>query len=334
MLKEGVKRKFLHSILVIAVTVGLLVYLAMTTDYNDFLNAINASRTGLFLLTAVVFSGITWFTDALGVHYQIGRLNNKLKFATVFRTKGASYLLNILNYNLALLGMAYYFKERGGSSFSENLGGFALITLVDLALLAMIGLIGMFVRPDVVTGRFVPFVWIGLAIGAAGPMFLKVIANRGRLLPGWIGRMLGHDLLTAFRTVTLRHLLGLMGLRALLVFEYIIMQAIFLLSFGFHVPFAYLVLVEPLLTLVGVIPISFSGIGTVQVVMRYVFSPYAPHGITAIAAVDAYSTASILCILLIRVVIGLFNISFLNRMKAAVSHGVNDQQAQADPRKT
>jgi len=322
MLKEDVKRKWLHSIIVLIVTGGLLVYLAMTTDYMAFWDAIRASRTGLFLLTALIFSGLTWLTDAMGVHYQLGRLDNGLKFTTVFRAKGASYLLNILNYNIALLGMAYYFKEKGNSSFSENLGGFALITLIDLALLALIGLIGMFVRPDVVNGRFVPFVWIGLAIGAAGPVVLKFISSRGRLLPGWVGRLLGHDLLTAFRTVKPGDLLVLMGLRAILVFEYIVMQAIFLFSFGFHVPFGYLVLVEPLLTLVGVIPISFSGIGTVQVVMRHVFPQYAPHGITAVAAVDAYSTASILGILLIRVLIGLLNLSFLNRMRTAVDQGL------------
>jgi len=318
-IKEGVRRKWLHKTLILSVTAGLLVYLGLTTDFKGFAYAIRASNIVLFLTTAIVFSGITWLTDALSVHYQIGRLNKGLKFSTVFRTKGASYLLNILNYNLALLGMSYYFKEQGGSSFSKNLGGFALITMLDLAILALIGLIGMFARPDVVTGRFVPFVWVGLALGAAGPVFLKIIAGKAGLMPGWLGKILGHDLLTAFREASLGHILVLMGLRAVLVFEYIIMQALFLLSFGFHVPFAYLVLVEPMITLVGVIPISFSGIGTVQVVMRYVFSAYAPHGVTAIAAVDAYSTASILFVLLVRAGIGLLNISVLNRMKAAAS---------------
>ena len=229
-----------------------------------------------------------------------------------------------MNYNLALLGMAYYFKQRTGSTFSKNIGGLALITLIDLAVLALLGLIGMLVRPDVVTGRFVPLIWLGLAIGAAGPIFLKVITNHTGYMPGWLTRLMGHDLLAAFKEATMTNLLILTMLRAGLVFEYIVMQAIFLDCFGFHVPFGYLVLMEPLLTLVGVIPISFSGIGTVQVVMRYVFKPYAPAGISPVAAIDAYSTASILTILLIRVVIGLLNLSFVTRMKQAVEAQSNN----------
>ncbi len=311
-------RKRLHSVIILGVTTGLLVYLFYTTNFHDFLRSLHSSRTGVFVLAAVVFSGITWVTDASALYFQLGRLYRGLDFITTFRTKGASYLLNILNYNLALLGMAYYFKQRSGTTFSKNIGGLALISLIDLAVLALLGLVGMLVRPEVVTGRFVPLVWLGLAIGAAGPVFLKVVTNHTSHMPGWLARLMGHDLLAAFKEATMVNLLILTGLRVLLVFEYILMQAIFLFCFGFHVPFGYLILMEPLLTLVGIIPISFSGIGTVQVVMRYVFKPYAPAGISAIAAIDAYSTASILTILLIRVIIGLLNLSFVSRMKQAV----------------
>ena len=85
----------------------------------------------------------------------------------------------------------------------------------------------------------------------------------------------------------------------MLVF-YTAMQYFALESFGIHIPFARLLVYVPIQMLIAGLPISISGIGTVQVTQRVLYEPYA-----STAAIDAYAVAIILGFMVPRLLVGL-----------------------------
>jgi uncharacterized membrane protein YbhN (UPF0104 family) len=140
------------------------------------------------------------------------------------------------------------------------------------------------------------------------------IAARVRRL---IAALLRHGLLSAFRSLRPVDALVMVAARAAFIVQYVLMTWMFLRTFDFHVPFGKILVYNPILGLIGFLPISVSGLGTTQVVARSLLGPFAPAGVDAIAAVDAYTTAGILGVLLMRIVIGLACLPSVTRLLKA-----------------
>lgn len=294
----------IQTVIAWVVTAGLLAYIGLTTDFPEAMRAWDLADHVLLPLSIVGFTLVTYLIDTLTARHLLVRTGFPVRLPEFLRIKGASYLFNIVNYNLGLVLMAAVVTRRSGRGWRASGSPFLLLNFIDLATMAVLVFSGYLLAgsplgPEATAGLL--FVAAGGLLGA--PVLCAL--SRWRAAPGRLGRLLGDDLLSAFRTLRAWELGMFVTLRGLLIGAYAAENWVFLLAFRFAIPFSSLMVLNPILGLVGVIPVSISGLGTLQVVMRDLFGPFAPVGLDPVASVDAFSTATIVGVLLVRVAIGL-----------------------------
>jgi uncharacterized membrane protein YbhN (UPF0104 family) len=302
-------------------SLSLLGFLAFTTDFPAALEAFRTTDYVLFTANAILATLAAFLVDTFTVRHLLGAVGTRVGAGEFLRVKGASYLLNIVNYNLALVLMAAVVKRRTARGWGAAGSPFVLLNFVDLAVfgaltLAAIGSGASPLGPG-------PTRWMVLfGIGAVAGVPVLAAFARLRVGPAWLVRIASHDLLEAFRRIAPRDLAVSLVLRSGLILVYAVMNHLFTRAFGMPIPIPDLLVYMPILSLVAFIPISVSGLGSTQVLMRRFFAPYVPAALAASEAgqcgiIDAFSTSSILAVLLIRVAIGLACMPAVARMLAA-----------------
>jgi len=301
-------------------TLALLGFLAATTDFSTAWAAFLNANLLLFVITLVVSTFGTYLIDVATVRVLLDRVGIRVGFREFLRVKGASYLLNIVNYNLALVMMAAVVRKRTDRGWGAAGSPFILLNFVDLSVF------GAFVLASVFAGQS-PFdvpatiaVTVFAACAVAAPPILCGIARLHRM-PGFLGKAFGHDLLAAFRHLSFRSIPLVMLARSALILAYAVMNWAFAKSFGVDIPIPKILVFMPILSLIAFIPISVGGLGSTQVVMREFFGPFVTSAIALTAAdraavIDAYSTASIVSTMLLRVGIGLLCLPWVSRVMA------------------
>ncbi len=316
-------------------TLSLLGFLAFTTDFASALNALRSIDYVLF--TANLFLSVlaAFVLDAFTVRYVLRSVGTRVGMREFLRVKGASYLLNIVNYNLALVLMAAVVKRRTTRGWGAAGSPFVLLNFIDLAVFGSLTLVA-------VASGASPFeagptrLIVLFSIGAVGCIPVLAAFARVQAGPPWLLRIASHDILEAFRRIAPRDLIASLLLRSCLILVYAVMNHLFTRSFGMPVPIPALLVYMPILSLVAFVPISVSGLGSTQVLMRGFFAPYVPAALAATAAgqsgiIDAFSTTSIVAVLLIRVAIGLACMPSVARMLAPGSGPESDEQTDEDP---
>ena len=287
--------------------------------------------------------------DSFCLTLLLRRFNAPVTFREILPLKGASYLLNIINYNAAMGGMALYLKRVRRVSFLETASSLLFMNVLDVFALCGLIALGLIFSEDALAVALSPESRRGLA---------WVVAGFAALLVGsWIywnagfdffvlGKLRSWRIFHAFREARLVDYAWLLGLRTVMVFLYVTITWLFARTFGFAVPFGAMLALQPIIIFVGTIPISVAGLGTTQVVMRAFYGVYATYlllapasgalleGLTApvaaaaplggpaaaaarqgleatmaayydpTALVDAFSTASISSVVLLRVLVG------------------------------
>ncbi len=316
--KESTARKSrLRALLAWGGTAALLTYLGLTTDFASAWSAFRNADLVLHVSTIVVSTFLTYLIDVATVRLLLRRLDIHVGFTEFLRVKGASYLLNIVNYNLALVLMAALVKKRTKGGWGASGSPFLLLNFLDLAVFGTLVLTAVVAGQSPFEGTMTIVLGVIAAGAVAGPAVLCGIARLDHM-PGFLGRIFGHDLLVAFRRFTFASIPIVMAQRSLLILTYAVMQKAFLHAFGVDIPVLQLLVFMPILSLIGFIPVSVSGLGSTQVVMREFFGPYVPATLAVTAAaqasvIDAFSTASILGVMLLRVLIGLACLPWVSR---------------------
>jgi hypothetical protein len=220
-----------------------------------------------------------------------------LTFRETALIRGATYLLALVSYGVGQGGMAWFLHRRHGVPLSRAAGAIMLTAGVNMVLMGGFALLGVALgsapsSPAVLT----------VVLGMAGifPVYLGVIALRPPFLtklsllrPLFDAGLAGHGLVALAR---LPHVL------VLLVAHFVAMR-LFDIQIGLGDVFALL----PLVFVVGVLPISPSGLGTSQAMAILVFAPFAT-GATEIdrqAAVLAYSLGYTVLALVVEAILGL-----------------------------
>lgn len=299
------------------VATGLLVgYMAWTTDMDTVVEAFSHVSLPLVLLVTLGGTLLSFFLDSLAVQRVFHRLVTPITYRETLPIKATSYFLNLLNYNLALVGMAMYLKRKKDVPFWRSLGALALLNVVDiLSVCCMIG-VGLVAAwldgaEALPAARATGQVIVALAIPGF-VVFLVLV----RLDPKvwWIQKVLNLQLLAPCRTVGLTTILELLLLRFLLLGGYIGVNFLVLRLFSVDVPLSLLLIYQPLLTFVQAVPISVSGLGAPQILMRRFLGPFVPSGVLhPEAVVDASTTTGIFGYVFFRLIVAYLFMGDLSR---------------------
>lgn len=300
-----------RTLLAWAGTAVLLTYILYTTDISAAMAAVRNADLLLFFGAVAFFALVNLHVDSLTAHYVLVRSGFPVPRTEFRQIRGASYLLNVVNYGLAQAMMVGLLARRRDRGLLASGSPFLLLNFVDLTALSLIVgtalLSGLSPFGDEITAALTLAALAGLS---AGPLLTGLV--RLGALPRWTGRFFRNEALGAFRTPKVRDLAAMVALRTAYLLETIVEAGLYLAAFRFTVPILSLLVFEPLLVFVDVVPISVGGLGSTQVVMREFYSPFSPGGIPA---VDAYSTASIVTVLMARFCIGLWYLPRMTRLK-------------------
>jgi len=289
-------------------TVLILFYVALTTDFEDAFDALVNTDQFLFAATLVSSVLLAWLGDSFTLRLTLRQSGFSPSFFEVLIIKGASYLVNVINYNLALAMMATLMSRQSKRGLAQSSSPFIFVNFLDLFALGLLVLLG------ILQGFHGGIALLPFAIGAVliGPT-VAYLAQQN-FMPMFLNRVREHPVLLSFRQCPPTRFIGLGLARLCFLCVYVFMTYFFLLSFHFDVPLSAVFVYQPILAFIVFIPISVAGLGSTQVAMRYFYKDFAPKGINPVGAVDAYSTSTIVCVNLLRIVIGLICMPFASRL--------------------
>ena len=285
-------------------SVGLVAYLVATTDLGAVWQAVRTVPLVPLVAAAVVGVVATWLWDVLCLTLLLRRFNAPVGYGELLPLKGASYFLNILNYNAAAGGMALYLRRVRGVPFLEGASSFLFLNGADAAVLAILVVVGLLGAGDAVGADARTGLWTTAGVLLAGLVGTWIYWN-ARFDFFVLGRLRSWRIFHAFRRARLADYGWLTGLRLVFVLLDILLMWVFLRLFGVAIPLPAMLALHPIVILLWTLPVSIAGLGTVQVAMRLLYAPFADPGIVdPVPVIDACSTTMIFTTVLARVLIG------------------------------
>ena len=256
------------------VSLLLVLYLALTTDLERVWLAIRSVSLAPLVLVTVGGVVLGYLYDAWCLALALRRFNAPVSGRDVLPLKGASYLLNIVNYHAAAGGMALYLRRTRDVPFLEGASTFLFLDAADLLALAALVGAGLLTAGASVDEGLRQALLVTLAALAAG-----FVGAWLYWLKGWnfgvFGFLRAWRVFHAFRAARLVDYLWLAGLRVGLVVIYTAMVWLYLRLFGVHVPVGAMMALYPIVVLVWTIPVTVAGLGTAQIAIRCLFGGFA-----------------------------------------------------------
>jgi hypothetical protein len=264
----------------------------------------------LLVAYTVPFIVATLIADAYATGVCLRIAGEPRPFGTLTLVRGATYLLGLLNYALGQGGIGLYL-HRTGVRPARGTGIVLFLLIVNFGALAAAAALGLALDqgPWAAGMR-----GLGVAILAAGLAYLALIALR----PGFLAKR--EVLAPLFAAGPLGHLAALAGrmphLLLLILGHWGAMGV-----WGIRVPAAEALARMPAVLLASVVPLSPSGLGTVQATQVLLFSPYSTAATQAgrEAAVLAYSLAFSLLGLAVQAAVGAVCLATLRRRERNTS---------------
>jgi uncharacterized membrane protein YbhN (UPF0104 family) len=304
------------------VAIGIFAYILSSTDLEALRSSAASARWMQFWCVSFGLYAVIFATDSFTVWWMYRRFHvPQIRYRDVLPARGASYFLGILNYAAGSAAMAFYFKKRFRVGFLEGGASLLLLMLVDLGLVTLAVLIGGSMLPAEWTGATVATIggfaltWNLVIRCLAGAFVAAAVAHivfwRAPWSWGPLERIREIPTFAGFRRATVLDYLKIGVIRTPVTILYILMHGLTLTAFHIHVPWAQMMVFVPIQMLIAVIPISPSGLGTVNLAQRLLYEPYV-HDVggeqlvaqAATASIDAYGLALALAFNVPRLVIG------------------------------
>ena len=298
-------RERLRLLVVWGVTLALVAYVAGTTDLETFGEALLKASPLLVLGLTLVEVLAAWAYDSLAITWLVRRFHAPVTYREILPIKGASLLLNVINYNAGVLGIAYFLRDRRRVPFLETTGSMLLMSGVDLFVMAVFMGLGWMAFGDGLDPA------LGAIVLTVAPvMIVGFLANIAfwKLEPRltFLHAVTRRALFASFRKADLDAWGRLVLLRVGLFGVYFTYQFLILHVFDVRATLGMLLVSYPIMVFVGTLPISVSGFGSTQLAARFLWAPFVVGTVAhADAVIDAATTASLTGFLLWRVGVGL-----------------------------
>ncbi len=295
------RRALLQRLLPPLGTALLVGYMLHSTDLPAVAAALQRADLGRVLFVIALGTVGAWLADSACLVWILRRTlptaaqASGLGLRPLAELKAASYVLNIVNYNAATLGMAFVVARRAGVGFLEATVALAVMSWLDLVALASLLTLGLQVAPDLIAavpGLQSRLQWIALAVMALALGSVLVLQSQAPI-PGPLQRLRSWTVLRPLASLRPQAMIVGVLLRGAFVCIYVIIHHQLLQAFGLAPSLAALLVLVPVLTVVGVVPLSISGIGTTQLLARELYRGFAPAGVEAVPTIDAMTTVMI-----------------------------------------
>ena len=272
-----------------------------------------------FFGLSLFYVGYVALIDSYGLAWTLSRFDCKVSLKEMIPPRFTSYLVAILNYNAGQAMLTLYLKKSHRYSPFKTLGAILLLMLMDFFLIITLCVVSSFFVNLQVRGIDLS-AWIQ-KFGLVFYVSLLIVALLRKRLPAFIHQK---KIFQALHQATYRDILTMIGLRIPIHFGFIFCIYFLLKIFHAHVPFTSLILSIPLALLIGAVPITPGGLGTIQAAIvellkDQIHSPLFLSGTTR--PEDLLFAASLLwifCNYLLKATVGLFYLRKVSKVVGSI----------------
>jgi hypothetical protein len=275
----------------IVLTIAIFAVLFMRIPFARLVEVLSHARLVPFLTLMASFSIAFFAIDTLVLTTAIRWFHGPLAYRDLLPVRAATYIVSIVNTQLAQGALALYINRRFLTPLGEITGTVALLILLEVTQLVLFATVGMLsFASRVPSGLFygpaaLAVIWIVLLLAVRGP-FDSPLAR--------------HSLLRTFRVATGGQILVLLALKASTFALALVVHGLALPLFGIHIPTLRLLAFLPIVFMVAALPLTVAHLGTSQAAWIYFFHDYAAE-----ADLLAYSLAAHLTFMLANGTLGL-----------------------------
>lgn len=278
----------------VALTAAIFIFIFWRIPFGEFVAALGKARLLPFLALMASFSACFFLMDTFVLSRMIRWFHGPLTFPALLPVRAVTYVVSIINTQLAQVALALYFHRRFQTPLAEITGTVAMLILLEVTNLISFASIGVVSFPG-----GAPPALFALPAGLACFWLLIIRAARGGL--GAVGKKIGsHALLNAFRAIRPRQALAVLALKGSVFLLSLFVHKYALTLFGMDIPTLRLLTFLPLTFMISALPVTVAHLGTSQAAWIFFFSDYAPE-----ADLLAYSLVSHLTFMLANGTIGL-----------------------------
>ncbi len=243
----------------------------------------------VYLVIATLVCTIANFSlDVLSLSRCISWFNAPVSFAKLAPVKASAYLVGILNYNVASGGIAFWVSRTLRVPFLEAASTLLFVNVVDALLLVGLMAAGLPVLREPLATAVATIAVIAVLGFVAQFLFWRF----GENLP-LVGRVWGWAIVSSFRRARLSHYAALAVMRLGFLGVFIGNYWLAVQAFQLDIPLLQVIAGVPVISFVGIIPVTVAGLGTVQAATIYMFRDHASEAslLALSLAVTAVMTA-------------------------------------------
>ena len=290
---------FWSKVVPIVLTVAIFGVIFWRIPIQAFWAAVSNANLVPFFALMGSFSLCFFLVDSFVLTTLIRWFHGPIRYRELLPVRAVSYLVSIINTQLAQAALALYINRRFRTPLGEITSTIVLLILFEATNLIFFATLGSLAFPG---GTPVVFFVLPFVLGAVWLVLIRMArGNRG-----FLGARMGDNvLLSTFRRVCLRQSMVVVGLRGSLFILSLLVHSQALTFFGMDIPLWPLLTFLPIVYLVAALPITVAHLGTSQAAWIFFFSSYAPE-----ADLLAYSLAAHLTFMLAN---GSFGLIFLPR---------------------
>lgn len=307
-------------LLAAAVTALIFYFIFRRVPFDRFLEALRGADYPRFLPLMVPNCLFYFAWDTLVLALVMRWFHGPIRYRDLLPARAVSYVVALLNTNLARGALALYLTRQLRTPFLEIVSSVIFLTLLEFTHLTLWATAGMLGFPSVVPRELA---WVPVGFAAFWLFFLLyvrrdfapwrvVLQGVSRIVPRLQGRARVREwsIFRTFRLAPLKRYVQVVLLRAPMFFVALVIHWVAIRTFGFEIPFGALLAFLPIIFMLGALPITVAHLGTTQAAWIFFFNEYAPE-----SQLLAYSLASHLAFMLVRATLGLL---FLPRAYQAV----------------
>ena len=287
----------------------LFTYLFSRYSVQEVLAAASHLNVLYFLVFLCFYFIYMSLADAGSLQLILNRFGIEARFKKILKLRLASYLMMILNYGVGQGVLAYYIKRQYKVPFAKVSSVLLYIIMMDLYWALTIASVGSFFVTAEIYGHDL-VLWIrALWLGASLLLLALFIFWRLPIQEEKLQWLRVRNLFHTFHRARLSDYVMVMLWRFPLHCATSTYLYFLALCFGVSIPFAKVVMLLPMAVVIGAIPITPSGIGTIQLACIVLFQDHVSGGPVAIGHV---SGAEIIFSMSLLFTLGIYSLKLLS----------------------
>lgn len=253
------------------VAVLIFVYLFNKYKPSQIYQSLKYVNVLYFFGLAAIYFIFMYLVDCKTVSMILTRFGYPIPTRDVLPGRGVTYLIMTINYPAAQAAFAYYLRRTHKVPIFEGLGVFFFVAFIDLYILMAVAFVGTFFQEAIVRGVDVgSYVRWLVVIGYVGFVLNLLFWRRFKFFRWLRNKKLFH----VFKEALVKDYLKTAVYRLPIHVAIIFFLYAAISTFNAHLPFATVMSTIPIVFLIGTIPITPGGLGTTNVAMVELLSPY------------------------------------------------------------